>query len=831
MMSFKKIVIALFFLFNVSAFQAQIVDSTATTTESAPVAPPIEEISTPTVSESSTEATEQTTVEPVISETSTVYDSIPAVSEPVISEASTTPSVSVPDSSAVSTEPTSTATTKGKALSPKAKASAWKNGNLHFSEQAYAEAIPYYEKLLRSDSTDKVLLSNLGDCYRLTNNTDGQLLCYGGLIRLGISEPIQDLYYGQALAEKGNLEQAKPYFEKYQADARGKNLAVSFDHLKSYSKNSDAYSVTPLPYNSLQNDMCAVKFHDAVVFCSTRSKTAWINKQQGWTNGNYLQIYATEKDVNNEDTPPTLFMGDLESKYNDGPICFSRDFNTVYFTRNNTKKTEIAKDGTFKLKILEALLDENGFSMVSILPFNNNDYNFAHPSLSPDGFTLYFSSDMEGGKGGMDLYMCKKDSSGVWGEVVNLGDKVNTAGNEVFPFISAQDVLYFSSNGWDGLGGLDIYETKLSGGMPSKVYNMGEPVNSNLDDFGIYLNEDGKTGYISSNRKAGGLDDDIYELQILREIKRGKEVTIVTKDRISGEIVPNAKLVINGDTVLTNEKGEYLTSAEEGIEYSIEAIKDDYFKATDQMSAMSSLDESFTREILLDKDPKLFLRALITDAKTGALLEGVTIKITDIASNTEFDSYTTTAEGDYFKFLYSNKIGDNLTFLIRVEKSGYLNRTLIFSHTIDKGGEINMNESLNLSLGKVEIGMDLAKMIDMKPIYFDLGKSAIRKDAALELDKIVQVMNEYPNMSIELGSHTDCRSDASSNLKLSTERAKASAEYIIKKGIDKSRIVGKGYGESKLLNDCACEGKVESPCSEEEHAVNRRTEFIITKLQ
>jgi outer membrane protein OmpA-like peptidoglycan-associated protein/tetratricopeptide (TPR) repeat protein len=718
-----------------------------------------------------------------------------------------------------------------KPLKAKAKETAWKKGNLHYSEQAYAEAIPYYEKILRSDTSNKQLLTNLGECYRLTNNTDGQLVCYGGLIRQGQSEPIQELYYGQALAEKGEMEKAKPYFEKYAADNRGQNLALSLSKLQSYSKNADAYSVTALPFNSSENDMCAVKFHDAVIFSSTRNKTSWINKQQGWTKGGYMQIYATEKDADGKDLVPTKFMGDLDSKFNDGPICFSRDFNTVYFTRNNSKKNEIAKDGAFKLKILEAVLDENGFGMVTILPFNNLEYNFAHPSISQDGCTIYFASDMEGGKGGMDIYSCKKDSSGVWGEPENLGDKVNTAGTEVFPFISAAGVLYFSSNGWDGLGGLDIYETKLQDGKASKVYNMGEPVNSKKDDFGMFLNEDNITGYISSNRKAGGMDDDIYELQILREIKRGKEVKLIIKDRISGNSLGKTKLVINGDTVVTDDKGVYLTSLEESTEYTVVAIKDDYFKSEDKFSALSSLEESFNREITLNKDPKLFLRALITDSKTNALLEGVTIKITDIASNTEFDSYTTTAEGDYFKFLYSNRIGDNLTFLIRIEKTGYLNRTVIFSHTIDKPGEINMNESLNLSLGKVEIGMDLAKMIDMKPIYFDLAKSNIRKDAALELDKIVQVMNEYPNMSVELGAHTDCRSSASSNLKLSANRAKASAEYIVKKGINKSRIVGKGYGESKLLNNCGCEGKVEATCTEEEHAVNRRTEFIITKLQ
>ena len=138
---------------------------------------------------------------------------------------------------------------------------------------------------------------------------------------------------------------------------------------------------------------------------------------------------------------------------------------------------------------------------------------------------------------------------------------------------------------------------------------------------------------------------------------------------------------------------------------------------------------------------------------------------------------------------------------------------------------------LNLSLGKVEVGMDLAKMIDMKPIYFDLGKSNIRPDAATELDKVVAVMNEYPNMFIELGSHTDCRSSAASNLKLSGARAKSAAQYIVKKGINKMRITYKGYGESKLLNNCACEGSMVSNCPEEEHDKNRRVEFLITRLK
>jgi outer membrane protein OmpA-like peptidoglycan-associated protein/tetratricopeptide (TPR) repeat protein len=706
-----------------------------------------------------------------------------------------------------------------------------RKANELFTKKAYAEAIPYYEKARQGDSTNATVLANLAECYRLTNNSMGELHSYGALVRAGSSQGIQRLYYAQALMEIGEEEKAREFFEKYNSDERGKNLAASFLKKKEYTRNADAYSVFPASFNSDQNDLCAVKFHDATVFTSSRQKNNWIRREQGWTDGAYMQLYVAGRGANGEEVAPQLFMSDLKSKYNDGPLSFTKDYNTVYFTRNNFKKDEKAADGTFKLKILEATLEQNGFSMVKKMPFENKEYNYAHPSISADGYVLYFASDAEGGKGGMDIYMSRRDSSGLWGTPVNLGEKVNTAGNEVFPFSASNGLLYFSSDGHDGLGGLDIYEVQMKEGMPSKIYNMGEPVNSNRDDFGIYIAEDNKTGFISSNRKAGGMDDDIYNLQILREVKRGKEVTMLVKDLESGQPVDSAKVVFNGDTLYTNATGEAQGMIEEGQVVKIDVLKKDYFNLSDSVTTASSEEEKFTKEVVIEKDPKLFLRGLVSDAKTGEPLEGATVKLTDLTTNTEVDEYTTTTSGDYFKFLFGSRIGDKLAYLVKISKPGYLERTMVFTHSIEKPGEVNMNELLNLSLGKVEVGMDLAKMIDIKPIYFDYGKSTIRKDAAEELDKIVTVMNEYPNMSIELGSHTDCRSSVASNLKLSGARAKSSVDYIVKRGINKTRISGKGYGESKLLNNCACEGKTQSPCPEEEHSKNRRTEFIITRLK
>lgn len=592
-----------------------------------------------------------------------------------------------------------------------------------------------------------------------------------------------------------------------------------------YSRNADAYSLEFVGFNSQNNDFCACYFMDAIVFTSTREKP-WFNKLA--ENGeSYSHIYTTEKNARGKYMKPKLFMGDLTTTYNDGPVCFSADFSTVYFSRLN-KKVKRAGDGNYKMNLYMATLNRNGFDSVVVLPFNSNEYNLAHPSLSADGTRLFFTSDMPGGFGGMDIYMSKKEN-GQWGSPVNLGEKINTASDEVFPFIASDNKLYFSTSGLPGMGGLDIFETTVKNDKATRPFNMGEPVNSNQDDFGLFLGKDNKTGFISSNRKGMETVDDIYELRILRDVKRGKEVTFVAKDKNSGKVLPGTLLLINGDSVLTDSGGSYVKLLEEDVNYTVTAKRNDYFDNEQQLSASASNEDSFTRELILNPDPKLALDAKVKDLKTGILLQGVSLSVTDSVSA---KTYTLQfADGDYRTPLNDKAIGDKLVMRIALEKPGYLSKTTTLRHSIDKPGDIPLHELTDLNMGKAEVGTDLAKLIDIKPIYFDLGKSTIRKDAALELDKIVDIMKQYPNMAIELGSHTDCRSAAAANLKLSTARAKASAAYIVKKGIDKSRIVGKGYGESKLLNNCACEGKTVSTCPEEEHTKNRRTEFIITRMQ
>jgi outer membrane protein OmpA-like peptidoglycan-associated protein len=600
---------------------------------------------------------------------------------------------------------------------------------------------------------------------------------------------------------------------------------------KSYTKNADAYQLTFVKFNSRRNDFAAVNFVDVIVFTSGRRRPFWASKGEEGDNAVYERLFTTQKNEKGKYLRPKLFMRDLTTRNSDGPVSFDKEGTRVYFSRSNFRKAKPAKDGTYKMRLLEARLNRNGFDTVIQFPYNNSEYNLIHPSLSPDGQALYFASDMPGGKGAMDLYVSKK-VNGAWTEPVNLGEKINTEKDELFPFIAASGLLYFSSNGHaDSLGGLDIYESKIKDGVAQRAFNMGEPVNSKYDDFGYYIAANNIKGFISSNRRKNGGDDDIYELLVLREVKRGKDVTLAVKDKSSKAPLAGTRLVINNDTVLTNEKGEFMMMMEEDTGYTVRAEKADYFTLEEAVSTRISEEDAFTKELLLEKDPKLSLSAIVKDAKTNVLLEGATLTLKE-AGVAPAEKATTGAEGDYRKKLTDKKIGDVLSYSITVEKPGYLTKTAVFNHTITAAGDINISETINLSIGKVEVGMDLAKMIEIKPIYFDLGKTLIRKDAAIELDKVVAIMKEYPNMYIELGSHTDCRAAAAANLKLSAARARASADYIVKKGIDKARITGKGYGETRLLNNCACEGKkVVSNCPEEEHTKNRRTEFLITKLQ
>ncbi|HOY33199.1 MAG TPA: OmpA family protein [Bacteroidales bacterium] len=306
----------------------------------------------------------------------------------------------------------------------------------------------------------------------------------------------------------------------------------------------------------------------------------------------------------------------------------------------------------------------------------------------------------------------------------------------------------------------------------------------------------------------------------------------VAYDKNTNKIIPGTEVTLMNEKmeiiskVFADEKGAYSFTAEYNRNYNLKGQKDafsDGFNTASTINARNA--KEVTANLLLEKATTVSLRLQITDAQTGEPLKDVSVVLTDEKTGI-VENLTTDEKGEILKSLDNKKINDSLVYNIKLNKECFIEKIIDFRYRISKSGEILIKEMI----GKIGVGADLAKIFKINPIYFDLDKYYIRPDAAIELDKIVKIMNEYPDMVIELGSHTDCRASYAYNNKLSDNRAKSSAEYIRKRITNPERIYGKGYGETKLVNRCECEGSKVVPCTEEEHQMNRRTEFIIISV-
>ena len=495
----------------------------------------------------------------------------------------------------------------------------------------------------------------------------------------------------------------------------------------------------------------------------------------------------------------------------------------LYFTRNNAGKTKFDQNGIRNLSLFFGSVDKSGGISETLMPFCSSEYSVGHPALSPDKKTLYFASDMPGSKG-VDIYEVEILGYGKWGTPKRVEGNVNTDGDEMFPFVAVDGTLFFSSNGHVGMGGLDVFRRNSNG----EIQNLGTPLNSINDDFAFILKKDRRSGYVSSNRAGGMGEDDIYSFTYNGPLEI--EITGVVADEKSGEKIPNAYVVIKDakgkqiTSVMTDKDGNYSVPAQSETIYTIEVKKDGYAK---QSALVVTADENLKKDFLLNKAGVEFVYE-VKDRAEKKPIAGVSLQVKDNKFNATSDLITADS-GVVSKNEPSYKIGDSVDLQITLSKDGYLEKTVQLKTTVNSN-VVNVSELLDLTISKLIVGGDLNDLIEINPIYFDYGKFVIRKDAAIELDKIVSIMNKYPMMKVELGSHTDCRSSMASNQKLSDRRAKASAEYIKSKITEPSRISGVGYGESKLKVNCPCEGNVKSDCPEEEHQKNRRTEFIITSM-
>lgn len=721
-----------------------------------------------------------------------------------------------------------------------------KKANNYFDKLAYSFAAELYEELIGSELDSPTLKSKLATCYYLMGNTVKAENDFALMINSPEATKDDFFYYAQALKQNGKYSESDIWMAKVNQlssnDSRGLSYANNTTYFDKIEGEGARFEIKNLNCNSSVSDFGAYPSVDGkqVYFISSRRKPVIIQYEWPWNESQYLDVYKSDVDSINELSNVSLLDKKVNTRFHEGPLCFSSDGKYVYFTRSNVARGRQRKDkqGIQNLKLFRATIDQEGnWNNEEELPFNSKEYSVGHPSISNDGKDLYFVSNMPGGFGGADLYKATINPDGTFGKAENLGLVYNTEGQEMFPWFNVNGDLFFSSNGHIGLGGLDVFVMETTEG--AELQNVGMPVNSQSDDFAFTMNKDNLTGFFSSNRAGGKGDDDIYSYTLIKPIKKQLWIVGIARDAATGQMLVNANVDLLNEkgvvvgTVKSDNSGSYTFKVDTNSDYVV-AVSGVEKKQNNQRSLTTKniADEVtvINGDVILEKEFELFMYCLVTDSKSLLPLEGVKITVTNNETNSVFIDQLTSKTGDAEKEIEGTEINEKLSYTIQLEKEGYLTKVLTFEYNISQGGRVNVHESLDLTMDKINVGIDLASIIEINPIYFDFDKYDIRPDAEVELKKIVKVMNENPSMVIELGSHTDCRSSIDYNQKLSENRAKASAAYIQKRISNPERIYGKGYGESKLKVNCPCEGAVKSPCSKKEHQKNRRTEFVIIKM-
>lgn len=711
-----------------------------------------------------------------------------------------------------------------------------KKADNYFNRLSYAYAAELYEELIGSEVDSPKLKSKLAYSYLKMDNYTKSVEYYGKMIES--TEANQEDYYNYAyvLKQAGNYSESDKWMNKYSqsvtADIRSQLFLSNTAYKSKIEKNQPFFSLENLALNTASADFGGyyTPAQNQMYFITARKKRAFVKNEWSWDSRRFLDLYQVSLNTENKPGDPKR-VSKVNTKFHEGPLAFAPNGKKVYFTRNNIASGSKRRDGQKiqNLKIYSADVDDKG-NLVNEqeFPYNSKDYSVGHPTITADGKTMYLVSDKPGGIGGADIYKVSISDNGTFGEMMNLGNKINTEGQEMFPFIDSEGRLFFSTNGHPGLGGLDVFVAFFDGTAVGKIHNLGLPINSKADDFAFNMSKDFKTGFLSSNRDGGKGGDDIYAVQLIRPFVFGVTIKGTAKDK-KGGIVPFAKIDLKDDkgtileTVTADENGAYTFEAEYEKNYRLGGTKTDYFDGKNTVSTFTN-EQVVVADVILEKDPGLSLYALITDKKTGKPLDQVKVYLVDNMTG-QSKQIVTPPTGDFREALFGKKLNDRGSYNLVLQKEGYFSKTVTYNTVFDRPGQYDVQGALDLGMDP-EV-KDLSEMIQINPINFDLNKFNIRADAAKELDKIVEVMNKYPNLVVELGSHTDCRASKAYNMKLSDKRAKASAEYIKKKITNPARIYGKGYGESRLLNGCECEGTVKSDCSEEEHQKNRRTEFKV----
>ncbi|MEN2401014.1 OmpA family protein [Flavobacterium sp. MC2016-06] len=670
-----------------------------------------------------------------------------------------------------------------------------------FDKTFYTQAITLYEKLAEEKPSQEVI-KNLADSYYYTNNLVKAQRYYRLLVQNYNKDLDREYYfrYAQTLKATGSNEEANATLKEYYGKSPNSDDAVNFENdikiLENVSAIGKRFDIKNLAINTPNSEFGAVKYKDNLVFAGVKLKPGWFDKKYKWDNETYLNLVTIpQKNINSGDSIVHYFAKELKTGMHESNAVFTKDGKTIYFTRNNSKNGKKKKNDQkiSNLQIFKAELVDGKWTNITSLPFNGPNYSVEHPALSADEKVLYFASDMPGTLGSFDIFSVNINK-GAFDTPKNLGPNVNTNKREQFPFASADNKLYFSSDGHLGYGSLDVFVSEINGSEYSKAVNVGLPLNSNLDDFAFNIDSNTKEGYFASNRDGGKGSDDIYQFKEIKDL-----IVEDCKQYIAGTITDiNTNLVLENATVILQDAGKKTLET-----FTTQADGKFSFTVTCESSfTVVAFKEGYTNESKVVNSGKI--RYASNDGSL-ALKSVETIKIEEQL------------------LVEEKKKKEALDLIALKEAEAKAKKDELVNAEIKKKEKVN--EILKQEKDVVKDNKDRL-IIKTDPIYFDYNMWYIRKESKVVLGRVVALMNKYPGMVIEIGSHTDSRGNAKFNENLSQKRANSTREFIIQSGINEKRVTAKGYGESVPIIKC----KTDDSCSEEEHELNRRSEFVIKNL-
>lgn len=506
-------------------------------------------------------------------------------------------------------------------------------GERLFKKMAYVDAIKAYEKALTGGETN-FLRARLGDCYAALNEPTEAIQWYRKAAESGSADPKTILAYADLLKSRARYRDAKYWYEQYGSatgDYKRANLmSQSCDDAEEMRKNPDKYTIQRLGLSSAYDEFSAVRYRKGIAFSASRPRGFFVKWLSGRDGQPFYDLYYVEENLDGSFSKPKLLKGKINSRFHDGPVSFTKSQDIAFVTRNRLQNGKDVKDssGITSLAIYMGRKENDKWGDFKMLNLCEGNYSCAHPALAADEKTLFFSSDMPGGYGGNDIWFSVLEK-GKWSKAINLGPEVNTPGNELFPTIDASGVLYFSSDGHPGLGGLDIFSAKTIGAEWKDVKNMGFALNTEADEFGLIIDVNRAQGYFTSDREGGAGGDDIYYFKL----SSGFDIQVV--EAWTGKAVPNAKVSMTSASgtgkvieLTANKEGRIEHHVKTGKDYWMMVEAEGFKKYKEKISSKGiSPGEVLSVAVQMEKAPVFSLGIRVWDRKDGWPLDKVPVRI------------------------------------------------------------------------------------------------------------------------------------------------------------------------------------------------------------